>query len=177
MTTPVRVVSNSSFNNCGNSLNSCLATGPNSLNPMLDVMLRFRSYPVALQLDLAKAYNTLRSGLVERHLRRFVWRFHPGDPWQDYALDRVHFGDAAAGTQLEVGKDIVADAGVDIDKEGCEKLKDDLYVDDGLTGGTEEQVKRFVGNKLDDGSYDGTFSHILARGNFKIKAIGVCGQN
>ena len=55
VSTPVRVVSNSSFNNCGNSLNTCLATGPNSLNPMLDVMLRFRSYPVALQLDLAKA--------------------------------------------------------------------------------------------------------------------------
>ena len=109
VSTPVRIISNSSFNNCGNSLNSCLATGPNSLNPMLDVMLRFRSYPVALQLDLAKAYNTLRSGLVERHLRRFVWRFDPTEPWQDYALDRVHFGDAAAGTQLEVGKDIVAD--------------------------------------------------------------------
>ena len=41
VTTTVRLVSNSSFNNGGNSLNSCLATGPNSLNPMLDVMLRF----------------------------------------------------------------------------------------------------------------------------------------
>ena len=166
VSTPVRVVSNSSFNNCGNSLNSCLATGPNSLNPMLDVMLRFRSYPVALQLDLAKAYNTLRSGLVERHLRRFVWRFDPSEPWQDYAIDRVHFGDASAGCQLEVGKDIVADAGAFIDKEASQKLKDDLYVDDGMTGGTAEQVKRFVGKKLPDGGgYDGTFSKILARGN------------
>ena len=35
VTTPLRVVTNSSFNNGGNSLNSCLASGPNSLNPML----------------------------------------------------------------------------------------------------------------------------------------------
>ena len=39
VTTPVRVVSNSSFNNCGKSLNGCLASGPNSLNSMMDVML------------------------------------------------------------------------------------------------------------------------------------------
>ena len=65
VTTPVRVVSNSSFNNGGNSLNSCLATGPNSLNPMMDVMMRFRCRLVGIQFDLAKAYNTLRTGPVE----------------------------------------------------------------------------------------------------------------
>ena len=59
VTTPVRVVSNSSFNNGGKSLNSCLASGPNSLNPMLDVMLRYRCRKVAVQFDMAKAYNTL----------------------------------------------------------------------------------------------------------------------
>ena len=74
----------------------------------MDVMLRFRCYQIALQMDLAKAYNTLRTGLVERHLRRFVWRFNPTEPWQDYALDRVHFGDAPASTQLEVGKNILS---------------------------------------------------------------------
>ena len=176
VTTPVRSVSNSSFNNSGNSLNSCLATGPNSLNPMMDVMLRFRCWPVALQSDLAKAYNTLRSGPVELHLRRYVWRFSPSEPWQDFALDRVHFGDAPAGTQLEVGKDIVADAGWDIDEEAAQRIKDDVYVDDVLSGGDEDQVARFVGVKQDDGNYDGTFSKILALGNFKIKAFAISGQ-
>ena len=48
VTIPCRVESNSSFNNGGNSLNSCMATGPNSLNPMLDVILRFSCWPVAV---------------------------------------------------------------------------------------------------------------------------------
>ena len=103
-------------------------------------------------------------------MRRFVWRFDQTEPWQDFALDRVAFGDGPAGTLLEVGKDIVAETGVDIDPEASKRIRDDMYVDDGLTGGTMEQVAKFVGKKIEDG-YDGTISQILARGNFKIKAL------
>lgn len=176
VTTPVRVVSNSSFNNCGKSLNSCLASGPNSLNPMMDVMLKYRCRPVGIQFDMQKAYNTMRTGPVERNLRRFVWRFSPSEEWQDYALDRVHFGDACAATQLEVAKNLVAEAGKYIDPEAALRIQEDVYVDDGLSGGTEEQVRRFVGNKTQDGNYDGTFSKILSLGNFKIKAFSISGQ-
>ena len=176
VTTPVRVVTNSSFGNGGSSLNACLASGPNSLNPMLDVMLRFRCWLIAFQIDLAKAYNTLRTWLLERHLRRFVWRMSPSEDWQDYALDRVHFGDACAATQLEVAKDMIADLGAAIDPEAARRIHDDMYVDDGLTGGDEQQVARFVGVKQEDGSYNGTFSRIMALGNFKIKAFAVSGQ-
>ena len=130
VTTPLRVVTNSSFNNRGKSLNSCLASGPNSLNPMLDVMLRFRCHEVGLQFDMAKAYNTLRTGLMERHLRRFVWRFSPDQPWQDFALDRVHFGDQCAATELEVGKDIVANKGRHIDPEAAQRIEEEVYVDE-----------------------------------------------
>ena len=72
--TPCRVVTNSSFNNCGHSLNSCLPKGPNSLNDMFAITLRFRCQVCAFMFDLAKAYNTMRTGMVEKHLRRFVWR-------------------------------------------------------------------------------------------------------
>ena len=44
VTTPLRVVTNSSFDNNGNSLNSCLPKGPNSLNDMYAITLRFRCY-------------------------------------------------------------------------------------------------------------------------------------
>ena len=177
VTTPVRVVTNSSFNNKGKSLNSCMVSGPNSLNPMLDVMLRYRCQPVAIQFDMAKAYNTIRTGPVERHLRRFVWRFSPNDDWEDFALDRMHFGDIPAACILEVGKDICADKGRHIDEEAAKRIENDIYVDDGLTGGRKEQVERFVGKKdPETGNYDGTFSQILGIGNFRIKAFGISGQ-
>ena len=171
VSTPVRMVTNSSFNNGGRSLNSCLAAGPNSLNPMLDVLMRFRCYCCGMQYDLSKAYNTMRTGVKERHLRRFVWRFSEDDDWEDYAFDVVHFGDRCAATQLEVAKDLAADEGKDIDPVASNKIKEDTYVDDGLTGGTVEEVARFMGVKSADGTFTGTMPQILAKGNFKLKAM------
>ena len=107
-TTPLRVVTNSSLNNGGRSLNDCLPTGPNSLNPMLDIMVRFRCHQVGLIFDLTKAYNSLHTGLVERNLRRFVSRFDPTVAW-DYAFDCVAFGDNPAANLLEIGRDMTAD--------------------------------------------------------------------
>ena len=176
VTTPVRMVTNSSFNNGGNSLNSCLAAGPNSLNRMLDVLLRFRCHECGMQYDLSKAYNTLRTGVRERHLRRFVWKFHDDDDWADYAFDCVHFGDRCAATQLEVGKDLAAEAGEEIDPEAAVCIKDDTYVDDGVTGGSKEQVSRFIGNKNEDGTFDGTIPQILSKGKFKVKAMTYAGD-
>ena len=171
VSTPVRMVTNSSFNNGGKSLNSCLAAGPNSLNPMLSVLLRFRSYCCALQYDLSKAYNTMRTGVKERHLRRFIWKFSKDDVWEDYAFDVVHFGDCCAATQLEVAKDLTAEAGRDIDPIAADRIKEDCYVDDGLTGGSVEEVARFKGLKLADGSFSGTIPQIFAKGNWKLKAM------
>ena len=77
---------------------------------------------------------------------------------------------------MEVGKDITADEGAHIDPEAAKRIKEEIYVDDGLTGGTADQVARFVGQKLPDGRYDGTIPQILALGNFKVKAFSISGQ-
>ena len=135
-TTPLRVVTNSSLNNGGRSLNDCLPTGPNSLNPMLEIMLRFRCHECGMIFDLTKAYNSLHTGLVERHLRRFVYRFDPADEWQDFAFDCVVFGDNPAANLLEIGQNMTADAVEYIDPVAARKLKVDSYVDDNLSGGT-----------------------------------------
>ena len=47
-------------------------------------------------------------------------------------------------------KDIVADAGTHLDPQASKRLKEDVYVDDRLSGGTVDQVNRFVGFKNDD---------------------------
>ena len=160
------MVTNCSFNNGGKSLNGCLVSGPNSLNSLLDVLLRFRSYACGLQYDLSKAYNSMRTGLKERHLRRFVWRFSKDSPWIDYAFDVVHFGDKCAATQLEVAKDLIADMGREIDPVAADRIQDDIYVDDGISGGSYEEVQRFKGIKNPDGYFSGTIPQIFAKGNF-----------
>ena len=93
VTTPLRIVSNSSLKNGGKSLNDCLITGPNSLDFMFDCRLSFRWHECALVFDLTKAYNQFKTGLVERHLRRMIWRFSPDELQMDFGVDCVAFGD------------------------------------------------------------------------------------
>ena len=173
VSTPLRVVTNSSFSNHGHSLNSCLPRGPNSLNDLFNITVRFRSYQKVFAYDLAKAYNTMETGIVEKHLRRFVWRWSEDEPWQDYAIDKVHFGDGPAACQLEVSKLKVAELGNHIDEEAAVKMILDSYVDDNFSGGDPAAIDRMVGKQQPDGSYDGTISKILALGGFKVKAFAV----
>jgi hypothetical protein len=175
-TTPLRIVTNSSLNNGGNSLNGCLIGGPNSLNPMLDIALRFRCHECGMVFDLTKAYNSLHTGPVERHLRRFIWRFSPDEVWQDFAFDSVAFGDLPAANFLEIGRDMTADAGCDIDKEASVKIKRDSYVDDNISGGSFEAVKRMKGRKLGDGTFSGNITKILNIGKLKPKTIVSTGE-
>ena len=176
VTTPLRIVTNSSLKNGGKSLNDCLIKGPNSLNSMFDIMLRFRCHESGLVFDLSKAYNSLKTGDTEKHLRRFIWRFDPDGPWKDFAFDSVHFGDCPAANFLEIGRDMTADAGRDIDEVAAEKIKNSSYVDDGVLGGPKADVDRMKGTRLADGTYDGTISRILARGKLKPKVIVTTGE-
>ena len=175
-TTPLRIVTNSSLNNGGKSLNSCLPTGPNSLNPMMDIMLRFRCHEVAMMFDLSKAYNSLNTGLIERHLRRFVYRFDPTDDWSDYSFDCVAFGDNHSANLLEIGRNMVADAGEFIDPVAARKLKDDSYVNDNLSGGSREEVKHMVGERLPDRRFNGTMQQILNLGSLTAKVFVTSGE-
>ena len=68
VTTPLRIVSNSSQDNRGHSVNSCLPKGPNCLSNLYEMLLKFRAYEVSLVFDILKAYHTLNTGLVEKFL-------------------------------------------------------------------------------------------------------------
>jgi hypothetical protein len=97
-TTPFRIVTNSSLKNGIRSLNDCLPKGPNSLNSMYDITVRFRCYETGLVYDLTKAYNSLKTGIVEKNLRRMLWRFSKEEAWQDFGFVVVAFGDNLLGS-------------------------------------------------------------------------------
>ena len=126
--------------------------------------------------DLAKAYNTMQTGMVERHLRRFIWKLTEDGPWVDFAIDKVHFGDRPAACQLEVSKRKIAELGRDIDPQAAACLTEDTYVDDGLCGGDDKDIERMIGSKDADGNYEGTIPRILSLGGFKVKEFVVEGD-
>ena len=171
ISTPLRIVTNSSLKNGVRSLNDCLPKGPSSLNSMFYILVRFRTYETGLVFDLTKAYHSMHTGLIEKHLRRLIWRFSPSDDWKDFGFAVVAFGDRPAAEFLELARSITADAGKHIDAEAARKLKSDCYVDDGITRGHKIDVERMKGNRSITGIYSGTISKILALGNLNLKAM------
>ena len=118
--TPLRIVTNTSLKNrnAGLSPNECMMEGPNALSSLLEVIIGFRMYEVALVYDMTKAYQSIGTGQVEKHVRRIVWRWGEIDrPWEILAYNVVTFGDQIGGLILELVKSLAANFGQQIDPE------------------------------------------------------------
>ena len=91
--TKIRVVFDaSSKTSTGVSLNDILAPGP-TLHPNLDqILMRFRTYQVAVSGDVAKMYREVALCEEDRHLHRFLWRPETTGPIRDFCMNRVTFG-------------------------------------------------------------------------------------
>ena len=80
----------------GHSLNDLLMVGP-TLHPTLEtILIRFRSYSIALTGDISKMYRGVELAPEDRRLHRFLWRRHPTEAIQEYEMTRVTFGVAAS---------------------------------------------------------------------------------
>ncbi len=72
-TTKLRVVYDASARVSGPSLNDCLCTGPKFNQKILEILLRFRSYRIALIADIEKAFLMISVAPVDRDVLRFLW--------------------------------------------------------------------------------------------------------
>ena len=79
--------------------------GPNALASLIEVLIGFRLYEVALHYDMTKAYQSISTGQVERHVRQIMWIWcDTRGPWEVFAYNVVTFGDQIAGLVLELVK-------------------------------------------------------------------------
>ena len=133
--TPVRIVLNSSLRFHGLSLNYILMKGPNSLSDLFSIQLKFRTYQCALIGDIQKMYHSIQTTEWERHLRRVLRRnMETEQPIKTYGTETVTFGDKPAAAISAVAIQETAEAFKHIDKNAANKLKDEMYVDDIVTG-------------------------------------------
>ncbi len=72
--TPVRIVFNSSAAFKGHCLNDYWHKGPDLLNNLFGVILRFRENAVAVAGDIAKMYHMVSIPPTDQHIHRFLWR-------------------------------------------------------------------------------------------------------
>ena len=123
LSTPLRLVINSSLKFKGRSLNDILMKGCNTLNDLFGVQLRFRCYLIPIVCDLRKMYNTIKTTPQETHVRRIVYRdLNPQNETETYGIDTVHFGDRPAATIASVALKKTAEIHNDIDPEASMKI-------------------------------------------------------
>ena len=180
VTTLYRVVTNSSLEDpeTGLSLNGIMASGPKALNDTWEITVGFRHEEKGLSADISKAYYQMKTGPIEKHIRRVLFRHgEVGTPWKIYGFEVVSMGDCCAATFMELTKRGTCDMFKEIDVVAARKIAEYSFVDDITTGGTSAECARFKGNMNPDTLVcDGTMSQILAAGGFQVKAIAVSGE-
>ena len=141
-TTKVRVVYDVSVRSTGCSLNECLHRGPKFEQRILDILLRFRTYPIALSADLEKAFLMVSVAEEDRDVLRFLWidDIDSNPPTtQVLRFARVVFGVSSSPFLLNATLQYHLNLYSSSHPELVRQLTQSTYVDDIVSGAHSEQ--------------------------------------
>ena len=121
------------------SLNDCLQVGPNFIPKLFNILIKFRSHPIAITADIEKAFLMVGIFSLDRDVLRFLWLEDPLNPQSNvtqFRFTRLVFGlrsspailGAVISHHLQSYKTLCANV--------KEQIEDCLYVDDLITGTT-----------------------------------------
>lgn len=129
--TPARIVFNSSAPYNGHILNNYWAKGPDMLNNLFGILIRFRIGRTAFIGDISKMYNSVRLSEMDQHVHRFLWRdVHDHKPIDQYVLTAVPFGDRPSGAISMLAMRETARMMRDVIPEAANVIINSSYVDD-----------------------------------------------
>lgn len=131
----LRVVFDCSARYDGISLNDYLLQGPDLMNNLTGILLRFRQHPVALICDVEKMFHQFHVCKADRDFLRFLW-WRNGDlkeQPQEYRM-KVHlFGASSSPGCVNYGLRHLAEGSRDQYPLGFDFVMNNFYVDDGVT--------------------------------------------
>ena len=137
----VRIVFDCKATHQGVSLNSQVMQGPDLVNSLFGVLLRFRQHPVAIMSDVEAMYHQVRVPPEDRDVLRFLW-WPNGDLEQQPKVYRmtVHlFGGTWSASCCNFALQRTAeDNQQKFDSETVRSVLHDFYVDDCLKSVVDE---------------------------------------
>ena len=138
LSTPTRMVFDASSKTPGGeSLNSILAKGSNTLANLNNKLLKFRCMPSGFTADIKMAYNAVKLHPSHYKYQLYVWRegLDPTAPTITMVIKTIIYGVRPSGNQLGAGISKLADFVCKNHPEhasGAVALKSNSYVDDVL---------------------------------------------
>lgn len=135
----IRVVFDCAAKTDSRCLNDYLLQGPDMLNSLIGILLRFREKPVALMADVERMFHQFRIPLADRDYVRFLWE---EDGKQKVYRMAVHlFGACLSPSCATYGLRAVSALATDQENAAKDYIQRDFYVDDGLASvATTEQA-------------------------------------
>jgi len=105
-------------------MNGTFEKGPNRLNDLFAILLRFRRYRYTFTADASEMFLRIRLTESDKRYHRFWWN---DSFWQ---WNRILFGNSAS---LDISQDVITSHTLklgDIYPEACDALIYDTYMDD-----------------------------------------------
>ena len=159
--TPMRIVFNSSANFRGHNMNEYLAKGPDMLNDLAGVLIRFRENYVAIAGDISKMFHSINTTVRDQMLHLFLWRnLDLGRTPDTYAIQVVNFGDRPSGAIALAALRQTADMSEEEFPEASLTVKRNSYMDDILDS---------VDRSDEAESLTEDVSKLLEKGSFRVK--------
>ena len=167
-TTPCRIVFNSSANFRGHALKEYYAKGPDMLNNLLGVLLRFREEGVAVIGDIQKMFHSIDVPLLDQMTHRFLWRdLDDQKEPETYVMTALNMGDRPSGTIAIAALRKTAGMSSDEFPRSSETILRNSYMDD---------IPESVKIREEALALTSEIAKILERGGFRIKGWIVSGE-
>ena len=170
VSTPVRLVFDASQpTSTGYALNDVVAKGRNTLNPLLEIVIRWGLHSIAVHTDIAKMYNCIQ--LVKEHwcYQRYLFEesLNPNNPVREKFVKTAIYGVRSSGNVATHTLRETARLLKDKYPDAYKVVLDDIYADDTLTGAPTPKEAYALADDLEA---------MVSGGGFSFKAIAFSGQ-
>ncbi|XP_055841166.1 uncharacterized protein LOC129908583 [Episyrphus balteatus] len=134
-TTKLRVVFDAASRaSDGKSLNDRLLVGPRLQTSIIDLVLRWRTHRITFTADIEKMYRQILVSFPDRYYQLVMWREQNTAPLKIFKMYTVTFGTASAPyLAIKILKKVADDEQHNF-PEGAKVVREDMYVDDLISG-------------------------------------------
>ncbi|CAG4984592.1 unnamed protein product [Parnassius apollo] len=157
----LRIVFDAAAKYEGKSLNDALLSGPDLLQSLFGVLLRFREGPVAVTADIQDMFLRVKVREDDRDSLRFLWRGsrRTGNP-EEYRMSSIIFGAASSPATAIYVMNKNAEEFKNTHPEAVKAIKRNHYMDDYLQSFASTTEAKKISKEVKD---------IHARANFHLK--------
>ena len=171
ISTPVRLVFDASQRTqSGCSLNDILPKGANSMNNLIEILIRWTMRRWAFHSDIRKMYNAVQLDQTHWRFQLYLWQrnLEPSVEPKIKVIKTLIYGVRPSGNQAERAIRVTAEKNIKTYPKAFDGIRNDTYVDDCMSGTGSEEEGFLVTDEV---------KLCLEKGGFTLKGFTFSGRD